>query len=115
MATRRSINSARGKSVTHVSGLGRGSIATPGNYAQAPKPDKRSTDTTKRRTVREPVTCPGCGAQVKPVRAPFTNHDLGIVARTTFVYPNHRPGGGQYSAMRGDARCLASHEKESDQ
>jgi hypothetical protein len=74
--------------------------------ADAPKKDRRLTepDTTGQ---QGEYTCE-CGAQVKLVRAPFSDPDLGILTKKTIVIPNHRHGGGRWSARRGDRRCPKS-------
>lgn len=109
----RGVNQSRGKSIAHVTSVGVPKITTLNFEREAPR-DRRGTDSTTSTALREPVTCPECGAPVRPVPAAFADPDAGIRARKTFIYPNHRPGGGRYSARRGDQRCTASLTKESD-
>lgn len=111
MAKPRHVNHGRGKSSTHVVSSGF-RPATPGRYiVDGPAPDTRTT-TPKTNAKREPVQCPLCDAMVRPVRSTFNNPEAGITLGS-YIYPNHRPDGGLYSARRGDIRCMASGEAES--
>jgi hypothetical protein len=53
------------------------------------------------------ITCPECTGTVRLARASFSSVETGIRARDIII-PNHRVGGGRYSASRGDALCKRS-------
>jgi hypothetical protein len=70
-----------------------------------PTPDRRGR--TPGTGEQGEVACPECGGTVRLVRASFSSVETGVRARDIII-PNHRPGGGRYSASRGDALCKRS-------
>lgn len=97
---------------------GHQSIAVPTIFtspADKPKPDTRQKTMNQNAyaSTGRDFTCT-CGAEVKLVLAVFTDPELEIYNKKTRIIPNHRLGGGNWSARRGDNRCPNSQRRPDD-